>query len=1014
MSSTINGILATTTIASTGNYLPLTGGTVTGNINMSASIIPTLNNTYSLGSASSTWKDLYVGPGSLYVNGQEVVSTDVSSNVVLSASSNQSVAVKTYGTGDIELNPTGTGIISLKANINLAGGKTFKTSDDSAFLFGENINPYYNNVFNLGSATTTWNNIYATKFITTGGNSTQFVKGDGSLGSLSATTPLNYSSTTGTFTIQQSNNSQSGYLSSTDWNTFNNKQNTITNPVTGTGSSNRVAFWNSASSIDSTSSLYWNNTSGFLGIGNSNPQYKLDISGSGYNTIANFTDSVNDFLELNIKNTSTGTAAQSGYTATADNGTATTSFAWMGINNSNFNNPQPYNIGGSNDVSFMGFGNDMYISNANPSKDIIFTTGKSSAPYYNERLRIKNNGLIGIGTNSPNSLLNISDSTTTGVTQEIDNTGVYTGTGVFTVNANSLTTGTAENININGVTTGTGLSIVTNSNSLNSTNGLLYIANNGSSQNGTLFRAVANSSASSGLTLLTNGNLGIGTTAPSALLHIATSTANLTDIFKVSGTSSTPLIRVQQNTSDNLDVERVIIGQGGLSATVPDSLARDQLYVFGRINSSWNNINANFMGYWNTQTTSGSLTSGLGFNVMANTASFAATSVAGTSGMGRIAVSTTANAGGAVGTNGIFMTQRSLNPVFETKIIVNTTSNTRVIAGFSTRATGGNITADTNNTSDEAFFRKNLAGTNWEAVTRAGSGTENITTLATACTGSTACTVNTLRTLRVELQDTPVGQARFYIDGTLVATATTTAPASATRLGYDVAITNATTTAASLDMEYIRVWSDDPPTNQNKNSLSSSDPSNTQPEIETAFDPNKTYDSNMSLPAFIGVSKQTLTDFQFVLNHMSTTSEDDIASATYLQDDPTLTIQKYGDYFVSMIKTALEKLSNIFINVQLWVDSLRANKIETKELCVKKSDGTEFCANGDQLENAVRSTFYNQSSNSSNIDNSNLQNNTISTSTSSSTDSTNVDSTSSVDVINTESSSTIEGDTTSP
>lgn len=41
---------------------------------------------------------------------------------------------------------------------------------------------------------------------------------------LTASTPLAYNNTTGNFTIQQSSGSQDGYLSSTDWNTFNNKQ----------------------------------------------------------------------------------------------------------------------------------------------------------------------------------------------------------------------------------------------------------------------------------------------------------------------------------------------------------------------------------------------------------------------------------------------------------------------------------------------------------------------------------------------------------------------------------------------------------------------------------------------------------------------------------------------------------------------------------------------------------------------------------------------------------------------
>lgn len=43
------------------------------------------------------------------------------------------------------------------------------------------------------------------------------------LTSLTASTPLSYNNTTGAFSIQVANTSQNGYLSSTDWNTFNNK-----------------------------------------------------------------------------------------------------------------------------------------------------------------------------------------------------------------------------------------------------------------------------------------------------------------------------------------------------------------------------------------------------------------------------------------------------------------------------------------------------------------------------------------------------------------------------------------------------------------------------------------------------------------------------------------------------------------------------------------------------------------------------------------------------------------------
>jgi hypothetical protein len=140
-----------------------------------------------------------------------------------------------------------------------------------------------------------------------------------------------------------------------------------------------------------------------VGIGTSTPASKLDVS-TGVtvaNSIVNATGSINDYLQYNIQNTSTGTQAQSGYSATANNGSATSGFAWLGINNSNFNFPTSYNIGGANDVSFIGSGQDLYVANANNTKSIIFSTGKATTPFFGEQMRILNNGNVGIGSSAP-------------------------------------------------------------------------------------------------------------------------------------------------------------------------------------------------------------------------------------------------------------------------------------------------------------------------------------------------------------------------------------------------------------------------------------------------------------------------------------------------------------------------------------------------------------------------------------------------------------------------------------
>ena len=141
-------------------------------------------------------------------------------------------------------------------------------------------------------------------------------------------------------------------------------------------------------------------SSGNMGIGTPIPVAKLDVAAATTttNSVVNATGSINDYLQYNVQNTSTGTQAQSGYSATADNGSATTGFAWIGINNSTFNFPTAYNIGGANDVSYVGSGQDMYIANANNTKSIIFSTGIATTPFFTERMRIRSDGSVGINS----------------------------------------------------------------------------------------------------------------------------------------------------------------------------------------------------------------------------------------------------------------------------------------------------------------------------------------------------------------------------------------------------------------------------------------------------------------------------------------------------------------------------------------------------------------------------------------------------------------------------------------
>ena len=182
-------------------------------------------------------------------------------------------------------------------------------------------------------------NFEAPTIVKTGGTSSQFLKADGSVdsnayttntgtvtsvGLSSATSGVTIGSTpittSGTITlaIATASGSQNGLLSSTDWTTFNNKQNALTNPVTGTGAAGQVAYWNGTNSQTGSNNLFWDNTNIKLGIGTNTPESTgLTIAGGGI-IVSLDTTAARKVLELYAN--STGAKVSSTYVGASSYG----------------------------------------------------------------------------------------------------------------------------------------------------------------------------------------------------------------------------------------------------------------------------------------------------------------------------------------------------------------------------------------------------------------------------------------------------------------------------------------------------------------------------------------------------------------------------------------------------------------------------------------------------------------------------------------------------------------------
>jgi nitrogen fixation protein len=215
--------------------------------------------------------------------------------------------------------------------------------------------------------------------------------------------------------IPQATGSINGFLSATDWTTFNSKQAalgftpanaattltingvtydlstsrtwTIAAGISGSGAAGQVTYWTGASAVSGSNNLFWNNTNARLGIGIATPAVSLDVRTSAVGELAYFANTAaNSGLII-------GTQTNVGYISSVSslsalgfgiNGTTT---AIRIFTNSNVSINNNVDLG----VRFSVVGDTRLVGSGNTSATTALTVQNSDST---NLLRVRNDGAL--------------------------------------------------------------------------------------------------------------------------------------------------------------------------------------------------------------------------------------------------------------------------------------------------------------------------------------------------------------------------------------------------------------------------------------------------------------------------------------------------------------------------------------------------------------------------------------------------------------------------------------------
>ena len=218
---------------------------------------------------------------------------------------------------------------------------------------------------------------------------------------------------------------------------LNAKQNTLTNPVTGTGVANHIVYWNSTSGIVADSGqLYWDSTNNRLGIGTTSPASDLQVVGTGR------------FTNIDINNSAiAGTSALTvnGSISTQSQGVIAGQFSVYGDQNTRLYKPDS--------TTFA-----MSSANSGIKQSFGYLVSSTHTPW----MTITNSG-VGIGTTTPSGQLHVIGTGNFSQNLLVNGTGVSISGHTHIVNdITDFSTGVADEVSTT-LSAGTGILLDYNS-----------------------------------------------------------------------------------------------------------------------------------------------------------------------------------------------------------------------------------------------------------------------------------------------------------------------------------------------------------------------------------------------------------------------------------------------------------------------------------------------------------------------------------------------------------------------